>query len=348
VHLCHDLPGFCPGLDNLVHSAEEKLESKKVLAIVGMGGIGKTTIAKRLFNKISCEYEYTCFMDNVKGIFNLRKEVLGEFHHNGIKVKPNEMEWSRLMGKKMLLVMDDVDSGEELNCLPQSLSVFANGSRLIITSRNQHVVKDPKIRDDSIIFDVNLLGDDDARNLFCHHAFGSEEKPPGHLLESVKKIVQKCQGLPLTLEVLGCYLRGQNRKSDLDLWKDAIKCLKDADAVEGGDDDKVWARLRISYDKRLSREEKGMFIDAATFFFEQKSEEALAAWSTAYGKSKIRWKNLLSTSMVKEREEREGPSKVKYIWVHEHLRDLANKISKGDVPSVCYGVDETSYKVRAP
>jgi hypothetical protein len=217
-----------------------------------------------------------------------------------------------------------------------------NGSCLIITSRNQHVIKHPKISDDSILFDVNFLKVDDAKKLFYHHAFGLDKVPPSHLLDSVTRIVKKCQGLPLTLEVLGCYLWGNTGTSDLEIWKDTIKCLDDAEAVEGGDYNKVWARLRISYDKKLSAEEKEMFIDAETFFFEKPPEEALAAWSTAYGMFSVRWRNLLNISMVKERKRQ---SKAKYIWVHEHLCDLANKISKGDEPSLSYGVNETSQKV---
>jgi hypothetical protein len=353
LHRCYDLPGYCPCLENLAHGAEEKLKSKKVLAIVGMGGIGKTTIAKQLFNSISGEYEYTCFLDNAKGIHDVQQELLDGFHHNGIKVKRGSTDWSHLKGKKTLLVMDDVDSGEELSSLPQSLSTLGNGSHLIVTSRNRDIVKHPKINRDADIYDVGLLKEDDAMKLFCHHAFSSEEVPFDYLLHSVKKLVEKCEGLPLTLEVLGCYLRGEESESNLDIWKDAIKCLEDAEAVQGGAEDKIWARLRISYDKKLSAEEKEMFIDAATFFFGRPSEEALAAWSTAYGKSSLRGRNLLNTCMVKEKEVDRYTTfdrghtkfKVKEIWVHEHLRDLANKISKGEITALWHGVDQKPFKV---
>lgn len=96
----------------------------------------------------------------------------------------------------------------------------------------------------------------------------------------------------------------------------------------------MWASLRVSYDA-LAKEERDMFIEAATYFFQQPLDRALAGWSTTNRNSETRWKNLLRRSMVKEviryKVAFGGTSPYKAVWVHEQLRDLSWNLAKGSV-----------------
>ncbi|CAM6125257.1 unnamed protein product [Calypogeia fissa] len=320
---------------------QQQLEVSTVVGIVGIGGIGKTTIAKQLFNTLSPQFYYTCFLNNVDCVewMEWRKSgdwVLNHFLRNGTKVKYNSLTWSDVKMSSTLIFMEDVDSEDQFSILP-TVNKFGNGSRLIFTARDRGVL-------DSIpncfIYEVEFLNFDEAKKLFCQHAFEEERIPDSlvkvhhHLEENVKQVVQRCDGLPLTLEVLGSYLRGH--KTNARVWEEAVEKLGRAQSITGVRNDRVLASLLVSFDA-LSPEEQGMVIDASGYFFERPVQEALDAWSTVYGDSESRWANLLRTSMVKEVEsdsksaDREPDKKYSrmQVWVHEHLRDLAKVVSGG-------------------
>ncbi|CAM6085893.1 unnamed protein product [Calypogeia fissa] len=297
-----------------------------VLGIVGMGGIGKTTIAREVFNNISGQFEYTCFVDNVKGIkaHKLNDWILHHFLRNGKQV--NSLQWSDLQLKKTLITMDDVDSEDQVRTLPR-LDQLGNGSRLIFTSRDRGVFDTfPKC----FIYDVEFLRPDEAKKLFCKHAFEQEDIPEVNrdLEEDVKRVVSKCDGLPLTLEVMGSYLRNHKTKSTV--WKETVRKLENAESISGVRKDRVWTSLKLSYEG-LSPKEQRMFIEAGTYFFQQPVEQAVAAWSTAYD-SESGWANLLRTSMVKEVKKSkydqfwEKHIEYKEVWVHENMRNLASSL----------------------
>ncbi|CAM6106252.1 unnamed protein product [Calypogeia fissa] len=339
----HGLPNYPSTLEKRAFAIQQKLGVGPVLGIVGMGGIGKTTLAKQLFNTLSQQFEYTCFVDNVKDIkiHKLNDWVLNRFLRNGTSPEQNSLKWSHLQKKKVLITMDDVNSELQIKILP-TLNELGNGSLLIFTTRDQGVLD---TFPNCVIYEVEFLNFEEARKLFCQHAFEQEEIPESlvkmnqQLKGTVKNVIQKCNGLPLTLEVTGSYLR--KHKTDATAWKQTLDKLGKAQAVTGLRDDRVWASLRISYDA-LSDEEKEMFIEAGTCFCGQPLEVALAAWSTAYEYPESCWANLLRTSMVKEISKthyyRSNPNvdgaykvamKYKEVWVHEHLCDLAKKESKG-------------------
>jgi DNA replication protein DnaC len=107
------LVGFEPALAQI----RSKLKSVNSLGLTGMGGIGKSTLAKKLFNELGCKYEYSCFVPDVKLIpgtaENLKKEVWKFLYRKGQK-EGQEEKWFELRGKHVLLVLDDVSKERDV------------------------------------------------------------------------------------------------------------------------------------------------------------------------------------------------------------------------------------------
>ncbi|CAM6103747.1 unnamed protein product [Calypogeia fissa] len=320
------------GLDTRVEKVQALLKGGGVLGIFGMVGIGKTTLAREVFNMMSKDFEYTCFVDDVKGfkINDLQKSVLKKFYHKGIKVDGAKVDWYQFKGKKTLMVMDDIDSVSQLKDQPR-LEYFGTGSCLILTSQNKGIFK---FYPSYYMYDVEFLDTNEATELFCKHSFSSRDIPEP-LRRNVNAVVNKCGGLPLTLGVMGKFLRDKFSNAE---WEDTIDTLEEARAIGSGriEDDQLWAALELSYNK-LSQEAQDMFCDAATYFFEKPVDTFLAAWSD--NEARVTWDNLVDRAMVKEVSlPRRAPllgvrSDDNTVWVHEQLRDLATRHVKSTILS---------------
>ncbi|KAL4585965.1 hypothetical protein LXL04_010593 [Taraxacum kok-saghyz] len=217
----------------------------RMIGIKGMGGIGKTTLARAIFHKISSQFIGKSFVDNVReaskarGLLSLQQQVLKDvFRDDNISSfqEAISMMKDRMPLKKVLLVLDDVDHKDQLEALAGAW--FKNGSRIIITTRNEQVLKAHRV---NWIHDINFLSDEEAFSLFSYEDLSLE-------------VVKYAVGLPLTLKVLGSFLLGKEKAA----WEDTLNRLETIPEKETLD------ILEISYNG-LEDDQKEIFLNVACF-----------------------------------------------------------------------------------
>ncbi|XP_028123158.1 TMV resistance protein N-like isoform X3 [Camellia sinensis] len=257
-----DLVGMVSRTEKVIELLGLGMHDARVVGIWGMGGIGKTTISRAVYDCISCQFEGYSFIENVReviekcGLKTLQEQLISEIlMEKDLKVRSNghavHMIRSMVCHKKVLIVLDDVDESIELEKLVGEHDWYSFGSRIIVTTRNQHVLTRYGIKH---IYEVEQLREDEAIELFESKAFGKHRQMGGYG-ELVRHAVTYANGIPLALKVLGSFLCGRNK----DEWESSLNRLKKSPLKE------VLQVLRISYDA-LESEEKDIFLDIACFF----------------------------------------------------------------------------------
>ncbi|KAL2329127.1 LOW QUALITY PROTEIN: hypothetical protein Fmac_022554 [Flemingia macrophylla] len=237
-------------IDDLVKEIFNKvspkdLSSNEFVGIYGTGGIGKTTLAKALYDSIYKNFQGSSFILNVRetskqsnGLEFLQRSLLANIlEDNEINVKSKEEGIrtikDRLCLKRVLIVLDDISNIEQLNNLAGERNWFGLGSRIIITTRNKHLLNGGVEKR----YEMKFLDNQESLELFCHCAFKQSYSKPNYE-DMSNRAVHSCKGLPLALKVLGFHMVGRQ----LDEWKDA------PDTFEKSPHEDVQRVLRISYD----------------------------------------------------------------------------------------------------
>ncbi|GMP67563.1 hypothetical protein CsSME_00027502 [Camellia sinensis var. sinensis] len=238
------------------------MDDARVVGIWGMGGIGKTTISRAVYDCISYQFQGCSFIENVRevlekcGLKTLQEQLISEILiEKDLKVRSDahavHMIRNMICHKKVLIVLDDVDESTNLEKLVAEHNCLNSGSRIIITTRNKHVFSRYGI---THIYEVEELREDEAMELFKSKAFGNYQHMEGYQ-ELVRRAVKYAKGVPLALKALGSFLRGRNE----DEWESSLNRLKKSPLKE------VRQVLRISYEA-LESEEQDIFLDIACFF----------------------------------------------------------------------------------
>ncbi|MED6219289.1 hypothetical protein PIB30_034407 [Stylosanthes scabra] len=256
-----NLVGIESRVEQVIHQIGLGLKDVCYIGLWGMGGIGKTTIARAVYETIRSRFEVTCFLADVrdlcekKDIVHVQKQLLDKMHIGSAAVYSEydgrKITQSSLRLKKVLLVLDDVNNEKQLENLAGEQDWFGSGSRIIITTRDIHLLKQQEVHE---TYNVEGLVESEAFNLFCSKAF-KRLKPAEGFLDLSEEVVKYSGGLPLALKVLGSHLFGRS----IEVWRSAIEDTKKSSHS------KIIDVLKISYNG-LCTAEKDIFLDIACFF----------------------------------------------------------------------------------
>ncbi|XP_061350813.1 disease resistance protein RUN1-like [Gastrolobium bilobum] len=259
---------FPVGLESRVQEVIGFIENQSskvcMVGIWGMGGSGKTTTAKAIFNQIHRKFVDRSFIENIRevceqdsrGQIDLQEQFLLDVLRTKVKIHSIPMGTTiiekRLCGKRALVVFDDVSKFEQLKALCGNRKWIGEGSVIIITTRDIRLLTQLKV---DYVYKMEEMDENESLELFSWHAFG-EASPRKNLIELSQNIVAYCGGLPLALEVLGSYLNERTKQE----WESVLSKLKIIP------NDQVLQKLRISLDGLRDQMERDIFLDICCFF----------------------------------------------------------------------------------
>ncbi|XXG85134.1 hypothetical protein AAC387_Pa11g0277 [Persea americana] len=232
-------------IDLLIKSESENKENLSVIPIVGMGGVGKTTLAQLVYNdeqvvKHFEELRMWVYVSENFDVGKLLKEILQSAIDGPTEQLSMELLQTRLQkelsGKRYLLVLDDVwnENRDEWDRLKALLTCGANGSKLLITTRHYAVAK---IMHAVPIPRLGILSNEESWNLFQKLA-----NPPPMCVAIGQEMVEKCDGLPLAITTLGGLMSSKETVSEWESVRDSE--LWDSQDNGGG----ILPILQLSYD----------------------------------------------------------------------------------------------------
>ncbi|XP_023751053.2 disease resistance protein RUN1 isoform X2 [Lactuca sativa] len=259
-----------------------------VLTILGMGGIGKTSLAKYVYRSHAHEFDTSSFIEdisrrcdeklnrsnfiedispkseNFNGLLSLQKQLYDDIsEQSSVQVHDASTYTSEIENvvacNKVFLVLDDIDSLDQLDALLGSKG-FHPGSKIIITTTNTWLIESSALfqknaKPKHAQFFLNGLDKTESRTLLCFHAFKSNVTHAGYE-EVLEELLKYCEGHPLALAILGKSL--YNR--DVVYWKEFIASL------EKDIDPDIISVLRKSFDSLPSENDKELFKHIACFF----------------------------------------------------------------------------------
>lgn len=305
--------------EDVMQLLEVGAKDVRIVGLWGMGGIGKTTLAKAIYNQILDQFESCSFLKDIRetsesryhGLEYLQSQLIADITRRERQYFArtddglDELK-RRFHDKKVLILLDDVGHQKQLNALAKELDWFGPGSRIIVTTRNKDVLQVAQVNR-RWIYEVKEMDRDQALQLFCKHAFRNGS-PVAELSALAEDIARTTGGLPLALEVIGSFLSTKAKV----VWESTLDKLKAMPNVE------VQDTLRISYDA-LDYEQKQIFLDIACIFIGEDIQVVTHMWKDCNYFPEVGIEVLLLMSLIKIGDDNK-------LWMHDQIRDLGREI----------------------
>ncbi|XP_057800193.1 putative late blight resistance protein homolog R1A-10 [Salvia miltiorrhiza] len=317
---------------------------RQVIPITGMGGIGKTTLAKTVYSKKIIEQRFDVrAWATISQRYNTReilcelvsqatkqtKEQLSEKSEDGLGLELHQY----LSGRRFLIVMDDMWSIDAWDRIQRFFPENENCSRILVTTRLSHLSSQ---LNNNYSLQMEFLDEVRSWELFSKIVFGVGSCP--HELEKIgKKIVENCRGLPLSIVVVGGILR--NREHTLGVWESISQNL--ASEVNLDNDKFCMELLKMSYN-HLPVYLKPCFLYMGVFeeddsvsvstlvtlwvsegFLKPMNDKSLETIAIEFLKDLVD-RNLILVDKVG------STGNIKFVKIHDLLRDLCLNQSKKD------------------
>ncbi|XP_059076496.1 disease resistance protein RPV1-like [Cryptomeria japonica] len=288
---------------------------------LGNGWFWENHSCERIYNQKHLSVESSSFVFDVRGaaakneLYKKQIELLQDIGFKGETFenieKGKKIVSNCLKSIRLLIVLDDVDHMNQLDALLPTKDNLGLGSLIIVTTREKEVLRCWGV---SSIYKMKTMNLPHARQLFCWHAF-LQPSPSLEFEKLVEKFVSVCNGLPLSLKVLGGQLYGWSIK---DLWKDLLSKISKILPLD------IKICLRVSYDA-LDVQEKQIFLDIACFFIGKDYKSAIAVWEASGWNGLYDWNRLVNKCLV-------DIDHANRITMHDHLRDLGREIANTEPP----------------
>ncbi|XP_047339478.1 putative disease resistance protein RGA4 [Impatiens glandulifera] len=319
-----------------------------VLPIVGIGGLGKTTLAQMVFNddEVSNHFDpkiWVCVSDE----FDIKlviKSIIGANNETSMEIL-QKMIQDELRGKKYLIVLDDVwnEDREEWNKLRSILDCGSNDAFVLTTTRKRKVAETMETIPH---FELSPLAEDDCWLLFEERAFVHGKPKPPNFINIGKEIAKKCKGVPLVAKILGSQLwfKGDEKEwcrvRDNEIWEISQN------------DNSILSILRLSY-YDLPYHLRRCFVFCSIFPKDTKlKKDGLIQLWMAHGliptvkNQKVEdvgntiWKELCWRSFFQDEKENKDWNDTVYTTctMHDLIHDLAHSVMKDE----CYRMDANS------
>uniref|UniRef100_A0A8R7QQ98 Disease resistance protein RPP13 n=1 Tax=Triticum urartu TaxID=4572 RepID=A0A8R7QQ98_TRIUA len=207
-------------LVNLLTDTEKKL---KVVSIVGFGGLGKTTLAKQVYDEIKGRFNCMAFLPisqkpNMTWILNRLQLKLGMHGSSSACELQDLIEDLRkhLTNNRYLIVVDDLWDQSVWNAISRAFPENDKGSRVIVTTRVEDVASGACCSHPGSIYRMNFLDEQDSKRLFYNRIYGSEDDCPSRFEDISAEILKKCGGLPLAIITISSLLAS---RPEMDEWE---------------------------------------------------------------------------------------------------------------------------------